>query len=211
MLFVCGKPSEQPIIREMIERLIPVPIERIQFARGFKAGNWYPFSDDGDSAIRDAKTVTCVGAALERAMSESMVLNWKLTNVPRASVRNMWGVMPIRGAEFDCTILGSDQDESAEVVINVTNRIGRKMFDGVSCEPEPVYRLMWVHGGKDQTTVRIVFDRVSQEIGGADSITIRTVTDMQTGDDLTGQVFLNLYPLLHEQEPWQDTGELDLS
>ena len=40
MLFVCGKPSEQPAIREMIERLIPVPIERIQFARGFKAGNW---------------------------------------------------------------------------------------------------------------------------------------------------------------------------
>jgi len=70
---------------------------------------------------------------------------------------------------------------------------------------------MWVHGGKDQTTVRIVFDRVSQEIGGADSITIRTVTDMQTGDDLTGQVFLSLSPLLHEQEPWQDTGELDLS
>ena len=211
MLFVCGKPSEQPIIREMIERLIPVPIERIQFARGFKAGNWYPFSDDGDSAIRDAKTVTCVGAALERAMSESMVLNWKLTNVPRASVRNMWGVMPIRGAEFDCTILGADQDESAEVVMNVTNRIGRKMFDGVSCEPEPVYRLMWVHGGKDQTTVRIVFDRVSHEVGGADSIAIRTVTDMQAGDDLTGQVVLSLYPLLHEQEPWQDTGELDLS
>jgi hypothetical protein len=211
MLFVCGKPSEQPIIREMIERLIPVPIERIQFARGFKAGNWYPFSDDGDSAIRDAKTVTCVGAALERAMSESMVLNWKLTNVPRASVRNMWGVMPIRGAEFDCTILGSDQDESAEVVMNITNRIGRKMFDGVSCEPEPVYRLMWVHGGKDQTTVRVVFDRVPQEVGGADSIAIRSVTDMQTGDDLTGQVFLSLYPLLHEQEPWQDTGELDLS
>jgi hypothetical protein len=123
----------------------------------------------------------------------------------------MWGVMPIRGAEFDCTILGADQYESEEVVMNVTNRIGRKMFDGVSCEPEPVYRLMWVHGGKDQTTVRIVFDRVSQEIGGADSITIRTVTDMQTGDDLTGQVFLSLYPLLHEQEPWQDTGELDLS
>ena len=211
MLFVCGKPSEQPAIREMIERLIPVPIERIQFARGFKAGNWYPFSDDGDAAIHDAKTVTCVGAALDRAMSESMILNWKLTNVPQAGVRNMWGVMPIRGAEFDCMILGPDHDESAEVVLNVTNRIGRKMFEGISCEPEPVYRLMWTDGRKDQTTVRVVFDRVSQEVGGADSITIRTVTNLHTGEDLTNQVCLSLYPLLHEQEPWQDTGELDLS
>lgn len=211
MLFICGKPSEQPAIREMIERLIPVPIERIQFARGFKAGNWYPFSNDGDATIRDAKTVTCVGAALDRAMSESMVLNWKLTNVPQAGVRNMWGVMPIRGAEFDCTILGSDQDESLEVIMNVTNRIGRKMFEGISCEPEPVYRLMWINGSKEQTTVRVVFDRVAQELGGADSITIRTVIDMRTGSDLTGQVCLSLYPLLHEQEPWQDTGELDLS
>jgi hypothetical protein len=211
MLFVCGKPSEQPAIREMIERLVPVPIERIQFARGFKAGNWYPFSDDGDAAIRDAKTVTCVGAALDRAMSASMILNWKLTNVPRAGVRNMWGVMPIKGAEFDSQILSADQDASAAVVMNVTNRIGRKMFEGISCEPEPVYRLMWANGSKEQTTVRVVFDRVSQEVGGADSITIRSVADMQTGDDLTDQVFLSLYPLLQEQEPWQDTGELDLS
>lgn len=211
MLFVCGKPSEQPAIREMIERLIPVPIERVQFARGFKAGNWYPFSDDGDAAIRDAKTVTCVGAALDRAMSESMILNWKLTNVPQAGVCNMWGVMPIRGAEFDCMILDSDQNESHEIILNVTNRIGRKMFEGLSCEPEPVYRLMWTDGRKDQTPVRAVFDRVSQEVGGADFITIRSVYDMRTGEDLTGQVFLSLYPLLHEQEPWQDTGELDLS
>lgn len=211
MLFVCGKPSEQPAIRQMIERLVPVPLERIQFARGFKAGNWYPFSDDGDAAIRDAKTVTCVGAALERAMSESMILNWKLTNVPQAGVRNMWGVMPIRGAEFDTLILGSDQDASVEVTMNVTNRIGRKMFEGISCEPEPVYRLMWTNGSKEQTTVRVNFDRVAQEKGGADSITIRSATDLRSGEDLTGQVFLSLYPLLHEQEPWQDTGELDLS
>jgi hypothetical protein len=123
----------------------------------------------------------------------------------------MWGVMPIKGAEFDSMILNSDQDASAEVVMNVTNRIGRKMFEGISCEPEPVYRLMWANGSKEQTTVRVVFDRVSQEVGGADSITIRSVADLQTGDDLTGQVFLSLYPLLQEQEPWQDTGELDLS
>ena len=211
MLFVCGKPSEQPAIKEMIERLIPVPVERIQFARGFKAGNWYPFGDDGDSAIRDAKTVTCVGAALERAMSEGMILNWKLTNEPKVGVRNMWGVMPIKGAEFDSLILNYDQDESGEVTMNVTNRIGRKMFEGISCDPEPVYRLMWRNGAKEQTTVRAVFDRVPQEVGGADSITIRQVTDLRSGEDLTDQIELILYPLLHEQEPWQDTGELDIS
>ena len=144
-------------------------------------------------------------------MSESMILNWKLTNVPQAGVRNMWGVMPIKGAEFDSMILGSDKDESSEVTLNVTNRIGRKMFEGISCEPEPVYRLMWTDGRKDQTTVRAVFDRVPQEVGGADSIAIRTVTDLRSGEDLTSQVCLSLYPLLHEQEPWQDTGELDLS
>jgi hypothetical protein len=119
--------------------------------------------------------------------------------------------MPIRGSEFDTLILGADQDASTEVTMNVTNRIGRKMFEGISCEPEPVYRLMWTNGSKDQTTVRIAFDRVAQEEGGADSITIRSVTDLRSGEDLTGQVFLSLYPLLHEQEPWQDTGELDLS
>lgn len=95
--------------------------------------------------------------------------------------------------------------------MNVTNRIGRKMFEGISCDPEPVYRLMWRNGAKEQTTVRAVFDRVPQEVGGADSITIRQVTDLRSGEDLTDQIELILYPLLHEQEPWQDTGELDIS
>jgi hypothetical protein len=195
----------------MIERLIPVPLERIQFARGFKAGKWYPFSDGADAAISDAKTVTCVGAALERAMTDGMILNWKLTSLPRPGFKNMWGVMPNRGAEFNSLILRSDQDESSEVVLNVTNRIGRKMLDGVSCEPEPVYRLLWNDGRKDQTTVKASFMRIPQEQSGADSIALRQVIVQQTGEDVTAQVSLKLYPLLHDQEPWQDTGELDLS
>jgi hypothetical protein len=53
--------------------------------------------------------------------------------------------------------------------------------------------------------------RMPQEQSGADSIALRQVIVLQTGEDVTAQVSLKLYPLLHDQEPWQDTGELDLS
>lgn len=215
MLMVCGKPSEQPAIAALIQRMVPVPSERILFARGFKAGTWYPFKEGEDAAIADAKTVTCVGAALERAMNLNIVQGWKINVHNESGNRNIWGEMPRSGPRFGTRFLRETDDVSPEVDLQTGARIGRKMFDANSCFPEPVYRLDWKDATEASVTaVKAVFQRLSSGGEGADDKTdgleLVSVTDAETGADLMGQVVLKLYPVGEHSLHWQDTGMLEI-
>lgn len=215
MLMVCGKPSEQPSIATLIQRMVPVPAERILFSRGFKAGTWYPFKEGEDAAIADAKSVTCVGAALERAMSLQLVPRWKI-NVHNESVsRNIWGEMPVGNAvRFSTRILHEKQDSSAELTLSTGARIGRKMFEADTCRPEPVYRLDWVDQTETVRGVKVVFQRLAAAVeatsDATDGLEIVTVVDAETGEDLSGRVILKLYPIGEHALHWQDTGMLEI-
>jgi hypothetical protein len=215
LLMVCGKPSEQPAISALIQRMVPVPAERILFTRGFKAGTWYPFKEGEDAAIADAKSVTCVGAALERAMHLNIVQGWKINVHNESGNRNIWGEMPRSGPRFGTRVMRERDDVSAEITLQTGARIGRKMFDANSCFPEPVYRLDWKDPAQGSvTTVKAIFQRltpngqVSQET--TDGLELVSVFNADTGADLTGQVILKLYPVGEHSLHWQDTGMLEI-
>ncbi len=215
MLMVCGKPSEQPAISALIQRMVPVPSERILFTRGFKAGTWYPFKEGEDAAIADAKSVTCVGAALERAMNLNIVQGWKMNVHNESGNRNIWGEMPRSGPRFGTRIMRESDDVSQEIELQTGARIGRKMFDANSCFPEPVYRLDWKEPSQGAViTVKAVFQRLTP--GGqvssetTDGLELVGVTDAQTGEDLGNQIELKLYPVGEHSLHWQDTGMLEI-
>jgi hypothetical protein len=214
MLMVCGKPSEQPSIAALIQRMVPVPAERILFSRGFKAGTWYPFKEGEDAAIADAKSVTCVGAALERAMNLQVVPGWKINVHNESGNRNIWGEMPKAGPRFSTRILRQDQDSSDELTLSTGARIGRKMFEANTCTPEPVYRLDWVDQTETVRGVKVVFRRLAAAVEATsdttDGLEIVTVVDAETGEDLSGRVILKLYPIGEHALHWQDTGMLEI-
>ena len=68
LLIFSGKTSELPYIRTIAQKYIPIEDERLIFAREYKPGKWYPFLDS-KGHIKDAKTVTAIGAALYFALS----------------------------------------------------------------------------------------------------------------------------------------------
>ena len=214
MLMVCGKPSEQPAIATLIQRMVPVPSERILFSRGFKAGTWYPFKEGEDAAIADAKSVTCVGAALERAMSLQVVPGWKINVHNESGNRNIWGEMPKAGPRFSTRILRQDQDISDELTLSTGARIGRKMFEANTCTPEPVYRLDWKEPTASVRGVKATFQRLAAtgeaSMDTTDGLEIVTVVDAETGEDLSGLVILKLYPIGEHALHWQDTGMLEI-
>lgn len=215
MLMVCGKPSEQPAISALIQRMVPVPAERILFTRGFKAGTWYPFKEGEDAAIADAKSVTCVGAALERAMNLNIVQGWKINVHNESGNRNIWGEMPRSGPRFGTRFLSESEDVSPEVALQTGARIGRKMFDANSCFPEPVYRLDWKDATEGSVTaVKAVFQRLSSgeevSMDTTDGLELVSVVDSETGEDLMGRVVLKLYPVGEHSLHWQDTGMLEI-
>lgn len=211
MLMVCGKPSEQPAIKALIQRMMPIPSEKILFTHGFKAGAWYPFKQGEDSEISDAKSVTCVGAALERAMTLKIIPGWKINFKNNSGYRNNWGVMPASGPQFSGNgILSASSDESSELTLNNGTRIGRKMFAVNSCFPEPVYRL---DIGDNIASAKVIFKRLSgdgsQGAESSDALEIVSAVDTETGEDLSGLVNLKLYPVGQDSLHWTDTGKLD--
>ena len=215
MLMVCGKPSEQPSIAALIQRMVPVPTERILFSRGFKAGTWYPFKEGEDAAIADAKSVTCVGAALERAMSLQLIPGWKINVHNESGNRNIWGEMPKAGPNFSGKpILLQHQDVSDELTLSTGARIGRKMFDARTCTPEPVYRLNWTEPTESVREVKVTFQRLAvageASADTTDGLEVVSVVDAETGEDLSGRVILKLYPIGEHALHWQDTGMLEI-
>jgi hypothetical protein len=218
LLMVCGKPSEQPALERLIRRVLPVAAERIYFTKGYAAGDWYPFQDGVHGEIADAKSVTCVGAALERAMSLNLVSGWTINLRNRSSHRNNWGEMPRAGHGFSGgAFLGSEQDESAEVLLVADAKIGRKLLDASSSAPEPVYRL----AGREKLTpgaqVRVVFRRVNYEEAedaapGAtlDGLELVSVKSQDGETDLTESFYLQLYPVSENEVNWQDSGLLNI-
>ncbi len=214
MLMVCGKPSEQPAIAALIQRMVPVASERMLFTRGYKAGTWYPFKEGPDAAIADAKSVTCVGAALERAMALQIIPQWKINVRNESGNRNIWGEMPQSGPRFSLPVLGVEDDVSAELSLSTGARIGRKMFDANTCFPEPVYRLDWLDANEPVRAIRAVLGRIKPQADGAtqdsDGLELVSVVDEQTGEDLSGRVALKLYPIGEHALHWTDTGMFDL-
>jgi len=210
LLMVCGKPSEQPAIKALIQRMLPVASERILFTHGFKAGAWYPFKEGEDSEISDAKSVTCVGAALERAMVLKIIPNWKINFKNKSGYKNNWGIMPTVGPKFSGEILSAARDESNDLILRNGIQIGRKMFEVDTCFPEPVYRL---DINDDIDLVKVKFKRLqsdgSQGSESSDALVIVSAYDVKTGKSLSDKVQLKLYPVGSYSLHWTDTGKLD--
>jgi hypothetical protein len=234
MIFVCGKPSEQPAIRELVERLLPIPLERVHFASGFRSGTWYPFrqritlskgvgSSDGkdvlisdaNERIDDAKTVTCVGAALDRAISSGLIPGWRLEISKQPGLSNHWGELTYEAEHglprsfMNKITFPASGDRSFEVTLGLgENRwIGRKMFAGDTQRPEPVYKLRW--NGEEANRpdkVRAVFRRVAATAECADALELISVKSSDGTTDLTGFVKLRLEPV--SEVSWLDTGRL---
>jgi hypothetical protein len=236
MIFVCGKPSEQPAIRELVERLLPIPLERIHFASGFRSGTWYPFrrrirlkpgnaeapvkdvmESDDNERIDDAKTVTCVGAALARAIDSGLIPGWRLKFSPQPGLSNHWGELtydPEHGiprAFMNKVLFPAGAAQSSEVALGLgENRwIGRKMFESDAQRPEPVYKLRWTGKEGDRPDkVRVAFRRVAATAECADALELVSAKDLEGKVDLTDQVRLRLEPV--SEVSWLDTGRLQL-
>jgi hypothetical protein len=236
MIFVCGKPSEQPAVRELVERLLPIPLERIHFASGFRSGTWYPFrkriklkpgsaeapvkdvmESDDNERIDDAKTVTCVGAALARAISSGLIPGWRLEISKQPGLSNHWGELtydPEHGiprAFMNKVLFPAGAEQSSEVALGLgENRwIGRKMFESDAQRPEPVYKLRWTGKEGDRPDkVRVVFRRIAATAECADALELVSAKDLDGKVDLTDQVRLRLEPV--SEVSWLDTGRLEL-
>jgi hypothetical protein len=142
LVFVSGKPSELPPLRPLLEESLPLLPHRIVFAKDSQVGSWYPLSNDG--RINDAKTATVAGAALNQAVRNGLIPDWKIKRrvSPHLPKRNYWGLMPQAGRRDFGHIFLEPKDDEKTCSMMIGSCIGRRLLPSKT-RPEPVYQLRW--------------------------------------------------------------------
>ena len=202
MLIFSGKPSELPYIRTMAKQYIPIDDGRIIFARDFKAGHWYPFTDD-KGYIKDAKTVTVVGSALYYALSKGLISGWKIEATKNISERNEWGQLDAMKGP-DRAVFLSKGDENVEITILPNTIIARRQ--NICSSPEPVYKFIQKKSDGGNNPVKVSLKRKITEDG--ESLMIESIDDNQ---EKASEFELKLWPCESSSgiDFWQERGIFD--
>lgn len=204
LIVFSGKTSELPHFRTMAERYLPLEASRIIFARAFKPGVWYPFTDAA-GAIEDAKTVTTVGAGLYYALSGGYIRGWRISKDESAAYdRNEWGellTMKTRRKVF----LSTDENVTATAIPLQPNcSIGRRRT--MRSMAEPVYRFI-IPEGAEHRSYNVKFERTRRDEPDG----LRIVSVDGTPIAQCPGFNLKLWPDDGGGAFWQDTGLFDLS
>jgi hypothetical protein len=216
VVIVTGKPSELPQIQLTLNDRLPIESDRIIFASGYYAGNWFPGTSSGK--IPDAKMVTVVGAALYQAIENNLIHNWHIDEIVNryGAPRNYWGVASHLATPFhEDDILLRPEDEQVEKPLGTNLIIGRARF--LQNCPESVYILRW----RDQQTRlqrgnRLVKVRIRRVTKAADGKPLRTEhlklvwVDARdsTGETVSlDQLELHLRTLPQDEGHWLDKGQ----
>ena len=215
LITLSGKPSELPQVRRLLEDLLPILPQRIIQARDFPAGDWYPMATN--NRIRDAKTVTAVGAALAQAIKNGNIPDWSLSAVTTEMFvsRNYWGAMPTRvqPTKFGRIYL-KPEDDTATVPILVGTCIGRKMLPSAA-KPEQVYRFRWKKKeewiGVGVPTLQVTLQRLAAaDKNSSESLSISQVDGQVRDRKVTSNDVELQLCTLEGEEFWQDTGRFEV-
>ena len=143
--FMSGKTSELPELRELAKEYIPVTHDRIVTAKNYCAGDWYPFvktDENGsivDNTVKDAKSITAVGAALNFMLANKKIQGWEIEKtIFAAESDSEWGdlnsFMRPNGKPFTFNEKGETQ-----TAIDIHKIIARRMTKDTF--PSAVYKL----------------------------------------------------------------------
>ena len=201
MLIFSGKPSELPVIKEMAKKFIPIEDARIIFAREFKPGDWYPFTDQ-NGFIKDAKTVTVVGGALYYALSSHLIANWTIQQEEIDHVEpNEWGQFVLN--QVQAPFLPKNEKEATVSIM--PNLIIARRQNACSSQ-EPVYKFVRTDNSADDLDqVSVTFERKVEN--KVESIGIKAING-EPYDANTSKYKLILWPCTNADtfSFWQEDG-----
>ncbi len=203
MVIFSGKPSELPAMRSMAQQYIPIDNERIIFAKDYKAGHWYPFTDE-NGYIQDAKTVTVVGAALYYALSNGLINGWKIQTNSNIAERNEWGEINAMDSPAKNVFMSKEKEEATVTLL--PNQIIARRHNKAS-SPEPVYKFISNDASLGFVPVKVTLVRKYSDDG--ETLSLESVNDVP----VSGKNFeLKLWPCRNSDgfNFWQESGIFDL-
>lgn len=221
---ISGKISELRVVKDLVVKTLKFPESQLIAMKNYPAGDWYPMAEGG--RIKDAKTVTVVGAALQRAFKQNLIDDWKVRSVDADESNlnvNCWGFMKSRNAykigdggfqgKAFLTEKDEKSDERAVLIMGDGCRIGRlSLFskENPEAHPEQIYILRWKDEARRKSEdngrkVYVAFERVRSDLGESLNLLSARAENEDEGSIALEDLELKLYTLEKERY-WIDEG-----
>ncbi len=223
-LLLAGRPSTLPIVKDIINRYMPVTPDRVIPLGNYRIGRWYPFAKSS-GMIDDPKTTVAVGAAIglmagSLGRLEGFRLNTLfLKNNIKSTARYIGGLDTINKTVNDIWFIGDPDEETIE--FNGPMFIGMKQMNTKNWLSTPMYKIIF----KDNETAQALTNRLplrvelerddrNQEViwGGKGRLhKPRAITDKNDNPVSNESLVIKPQTLVNEDGYWIDTGSFHLS
>lgn len=220
---VSGKISELRVVKDLIVKTLRFPEAQLIAMKNYPAGDWYPMAEGG--RIKDAKTVTVVGAALQRAIKKNLISNWEIKSVDSCENLNVnyWGLMKTpdaykrgEGGFHGKPFLADGDEESCKFPVKIKGtdcKIGRlSQFskENPEAHPEQIYVLRWKDKARRDSedsgmVVNVAFKRVWTDLGELLELSVAEAENEENGAITLDDLELKLCTM-EEERHWIDKG-----
>ena len=210
LFFLSGKTSELPELRELAKKHIPVTNDRIMTAKNYCAGDWYPFvktDENGnivDNTVKDAKSITAVGAALSFMLANQKIHGWKIEKtIFAAECDSQWGFQDSFMRPNGRPFVFDDNNETM-IILDAHKIIARRMTQDTF--PSAVYRLQPRDPNAKVATIRFQarIKRGCDDITKAEYLELLSLNQEGEAVDYTSQYELAVCQ--GDELFWQDSG-----
>lgn len=222
-LLLAGRPTTLPIIRNIINRYLPVTPDKVIPLGNYRIGKWYPFAK-GNGLIDDPKTTVSVGAAIglmagSLGRLEGFRLNTLFLKNNVKSTANYIGAYDtqnkkILNAWFD----GKDEEE---ILFDGPMFIGMRQMDVDDWISTPMYKIIY----KDNSVARALINKLPLTVllerddrnpevvwGGRGRLyKAKEILDKEGNKISSDSLIIKPQTLLNEDGYWLDTGSFHLS
>ncbi|WP_167730295.1 virulence factor SrfB [Terasakiella sp. SH-1] len=233
VLLVTGGASRLPAVQNMIASLYPVPLHRIEFMKGYRVGDWYPYRDK-HNLLDDPKTTVVIGAAiLHNAIGNTDHMSLEIEKFSIGDGIRHIGVLDRRPSLVDDQIIFDDIDPAGisdapleeTVELSVPCDIGFQQIRLRRWPSKPFYRLEFknekVAEEYSSNVMKATFslDAISQLVDGDDKV-IDLKLELSGIKAVNENVNANLDDFIliprtiteeQEQRNWQVTGAFEFT
>jgi hypothetical protein len=209
---IAGQPSKLKIIKDLVNRYLPITPDRVIPMGNYHIGKWYPFAK-GSGLISDPKTTVSVGATVALMSGTLIKLDgfrtdtYYLKERVKSTARYIGGY-DIKNKTVNNLIFKPDSDSNDNVLFNGATYLGMKQLDVENWPGACMYRMDF----RDDEVSKQLSSRLPLKISMMrepqnPEIILKTAIEDKEGNPIrSNSIVLIPQTLGNEDGYWLDTG-----
>ena len=216
-ILLAGRPTKLPIIRDIINRFLPIRPDKVIKFTDYRIGNWYPFANERGT-IDDPKTVVAVGASIalmggKLARLDGFRIDTKyLKDIVTSTANYIGGYNHEQKRVQKVWFNNKGNQEEEELKFDGPIYIGMKQLNIDDWISTPMFKLMFRDNSVAKDYQHHLPFKVELERKSKEKINIIAISSIGTDIRLKNDILvLKPQTIIEDEGYWIDSGVFHLS